>query len=147
MKRDVVLVADTATVGEAAALFVANHVGMLPVVDKSRRLVGILHLRDLLDLVMPDFVDLFDDFDFVRDFGVLENQQPSQSTMGCPVTTLMEQPVSVRSFSGLLRAFAIIESHDLLDLPVVDHEDRLVGLASRVDIGRALLISWHRDKS
>ena len=146
MKREVVSVEDPATIGEAVDLFVSNHIGMLPVVDKSGRLVGILHLRDLLDLVMPSFVDLVDDFDFVRDFGALENQQPSQNAVNQPVTTLMEPPISVRSFAGLLRAFAIINSHELLDLPVVDEQDRLVGLASRVDIGRALLISWHREK-
>jgi CBS domain-containing protein len=143
MKRKIVSIADTNTIEEAADRFVSNHIGMLPVVNKAGRLVGILHLRDLLDLVMPAFVDLVDDFDFVRDFGVLEQYQPSQKAIDQPLTTLMTPPTSVRSSCGLLRAFAIINSHELLDLPVVDDQDRLVGLASRVDIGRALLKRWH----
>jgi CBS-domain-containing membrane protein len=147
MKRKVVSIEDTATIGEAVDRFASNHIGMLPVVNTSGRLVGILHLRDLLDLVMPAFVDLVDDFDFVRDFGVLEQQQPTQQAIDKPVKSLMEDPTSVRSSCGLLRAFAIINSHELLDLPVVDDHDRLIGLASRVDIGRALLTSWHHDAS
>jgi CBS domain-containing protein len=35
-----------------------------------------------------------------------------------------------------------MNSHDLYDLLVVDDDDRLVGLASRVDIGTALLAGW-----
>jgi CBS domain-containing protein len=42
-----------------------------------------------------------------------------------------------------MRAFAIIISHNLKDLPVVDQDGRLVGLASHVDIGTALLARWH----
>ena len=38
-----------------------------------------------------------------------------------------------------LRAFDIMNSNDLYDLPVVDDDGRLVGLASRVDVGIALL--------
>jgi CBS-domain-containing membrane protein len=67
--------------------------------------------------------------------------------MAEPVTTVMEPATSVQSSAGLLRAFAIINNHDLLDLPIVDDQERLVGLASRVDIGRALLSNWHRTIS
>lgn len=144
MKREVVSIRNTATIGEAVDLFASHHIGTLPVIDEAGRLVGILHLRDLLDLVMPAFVDLVDDFDFVRDFGMLENLHPTKTAMAEPVTTVMEPAISVQSSAGLLRAFAIINSHDLLDLPIIDDQERLVGLASRVDIGRALLSNWHR---
>ena len=35
-----------------------------------------------------------------------------------------------------------MNSYQLYDIPVVDNEGRLVGLASRVDIGTALLENW-----
>lgn len=147
MKRDVVSISISATVGEAAALFARKHVGTLPVLDATGRLQGILHLRDLLKLVMPSFVDLIDDFDFVRgNFGAYENLRPSSETAAQPVSSVMEPAVAVRVHSGLLRAFAVIDSHELYDLPIVDDDDRLVGLASRVDIGTALLASWRSDR-
>ena len=37
---------------------------------------------------------------------------------------------------------AIMNSHHWYDLPVVDDDGRLVGLASRVDVGTALLAEW-----
>jgi CBS domain-containing protein len=142
MKLEVVTVSSTATIAEAVSLFNDHHVGMLPVLNGEGRLVGILNLRDLLDLIMPAFVNLIDDFDYVGDFGVLESKQPSKELLNQPVTAIMESPVSVPASSGLLRAFAYLHKYELLDLPIVDDQDRLVGLVSRVDVGRALLAGW-----
>jgi CBS domain-containing protein len=142
MKRNVVAIEVSTTLGEAAAAFVDNSVGTLPVVDSNGLLVGVLHLRDLIELVMPAFVGLIDDFDYVRDFGFLEQRQPAPEVMARPVSAVMETAISVRASSGLLRAFSIIHKHNLLDLMVVDDDRKLVGLASRVDIGAALLAGW-----
>jgi CBS domain-containing protein len=114
------------------------------VVDQDKKLVGILHIRDLLELVMPSFVGVVEDFDFVRgDFSGFETLLPPPEVAVQPASSIMDPPVSVKVESGLLRAFAIMNSHDLYDLPVVDDDGRLVGLASRVDIGTALLAGWH----
>jgi CBS domain-containing protein len=145
MKEKVFWVTTQALVRDAVTEFTRRHIGTLPVVDDGGRLRGILHLRAVVHLVLPSFVDLLDDFGYVADFGALEEQQPSHELLEQPVTTLMEAPFSVRATSGLLRAFAIIYKHELLDLPVVDEQNRLVGIASRVDIGTALLTSWRLD--
>ena len=143
MKYKVISISDSATIREAAALFVEEHIGTLPVVEGDGKLVGILHIRDLLELVMPSFVKLVEDFDFVRgDFSIFETLLPPQEVADQPASSIMDPPVSVRAASGLLRAFAIMNSHNLYDLPVVDDDGRLVGLASRVDIGTALLAGW-----
>jgi CBS-domain-containing membrane protein len=144
MKQNAVSISAEATVQEAAQLFVQHHIGTLPVVDKTNRLVGILHLRDLLKLVMPVFVDLIPDFDFVEtNFGVYEELALTPELAATPIRDFMETAVSVQADSGLLRAFAILDSHEMYDLPVVDDDGRLVGLASRVDVGTALLSRWH----
>ncbi len=132
----------TATIGEAAAVFVTRHVGMLPVVDEANRLVGILQLQDLLGLVMPDFVKLLEDFDFVHDFGAVEARQPSPEAIARPVQEVMQPPISVDETCGLLRAAALMRRYDLHDLPIVNGDGRLVGIASRVDVATAILASW-----
>ena len=142
MKRDVVSIPLSASIGQAAALFAARHIGLLPVVDDSGRLVGLLQLRDLLALVMPDFVRLVDDIDFVHDFGAVDARQPSPETLARPVREVMQPPVSVEETCGLLRAIATLRQRDLHDVPVVTPDGRLVGIASRVDIGTALLTDW-----
>ena len=143
MKHEVISISVTATISEAATLFVEEHIGTLPVIDEDRKLVGILHIRDLLELVMPSFVKLVEDFGFVRDdFSVFETLLPPPVVDIQPASSIMVPPVSVRVGSGLLRAFAIMNRHHWYDLPVVDNDDRLVGLASRVDVGTALLAEW-----
>jgi CBS-domain-containing membrane protein len=142
MKKKIVTISVTATIADAANLFCSHHIGMLPVVDAAGHLVGILQLRDLLHLIMPAFVDLIEDFDYVGDFGAMEDIKPAQEELNKSIAEVMEEPIWVRDDSGLVRAFSFIHKHELLDLPIVNRDGQLVGLASRVDIGRALIISW-----
>lgn len=142
MKKEVVTAPVTATVAHAASIFCNNHIGTLPVVEESGNLVGILQLRDLLELIIPAFEDLMEYFDHVDDFGAMEDREPTQEDFNRSISEVMEEPICVEDDSGLVRAFAFIIKYDLLDLPIVDRDGQLVGIASRVDIGRALLPAW-----
>lgn len=72
MKKNVISISPNAHIGEAAAMFAKHHIGSLPVVDDAGHLVGLLQLRDLLAFVLPDFIRLVEDFDFVGDFGAIQ---------------------------------------------------------------------------
>ena len=142
MKKRVITVLDTATLGMAAKQFVKHHVGMLPVINAQGKLVGVLQLRDLLTLTLPDFTRLMEDFDFVVSFGAANSIQPSKEDISKKVSEVMEPPVCVKDTCGLSRAFSLLHRHNLTDLPVVDAENCLVGIASRVDVGTAILKGW-----
>jgi CBS domain-containing protein len=111
-------------------------------VDDQTRLIGLLTIGDVLQLFMPDFVSLMTELDFVPNFGHLEERAISLDAARQPVRNVMRPPESIGRDGGLLRAFAEIHRHNLLDLPIVDEADRLVGLASRTDIGTAFLARW-----
>ncbi len=145
MKRNVVSILASTTLGEAAAIFIERHVGLLPVLDEQRRPVGVLGLQDLLKLTLPAFVQLIEDFDFVHDFGAVEHARPSPETLAQPVTRIMRPVTTVPEDSGLLRAAALMYQRDLHDLPVVNEAGQLVGIASRVDLGTAILRSWQAE--
>lgn len=142
MKKQVITVQDTDDLGFAAKQFIKHHVGMLPVVNAKGKLVGVLQLRDLLTLILPSFTQLMEDFDFVGDFGAMESIRPSLEIISKQVSEVMEAPVYVDDSCGLSRAFSILHHHNLTDLPVVDSDHSLVGIASRVDIGTAILKNW-----
>ena len=142
MKKQVITVLDTDNLGKAAKQFVNHHVGMLPVISSEGKLVGVLQLRDLLNLALPDFTRLMEDFDFVSTFGAANSIQPSKEQIAKKVSDVMEPPVFVEDTCGLKRAFALLHKHNLTDLPVVDAENCLLGIASRVDIGTSILKSW-----
>lgn len=146
MKRQVVSIGYEASLEQAIRKLVKFRVGMLPVVDDDNKLIGILTLRDVLHLAFPSVTENFKDYDFVHDFGALELGTISDEQRRTPVLDLMREPTSVAASTGLLRAEATMRQHDLRDLPVVDGEGRLVGLASWVDVGVAYLDAWRLAK-
>ena len=144
MKRNVVSIPVTETVREAAAVIVSKHIGLLPVVDKDNKPVGVVDIRSLLMLELPDFVSFIEDVDFVHDFGAVETTRPSAQTLDQSIRTLMTPPVFVEENAGLLRAYSLMLQHNLHDMLVVSTTGKLVGVASRVDIAVAILSSWEK---
>lgn len=142
MKRNVVSIPATTTIREAASVFVNRHIGLLPITNENGKPVGVIGLRDLLSLELPDFVNFIGDVDFVHDFGAVETTRPPAHVLDQPVTTLMRPIQTVYEDCGLLRAYALMLQHNLHDMPVIDKKETLVGIASRVDIGAAILSSW-----
>jgi CBS domain-containing protein len=143
MKRKVITIHSSATLSEAATLLVKHHVGTLPVVDDEGHLEGLLLLRHLISLVLPDFVNLLDDFDFVHDFGAVEHRRPKDAALEALVTKVMEKPISVDTECSLLRAVSILLEQNLTDLPVVDRNNKLLGIVSRVDLGTWMIRGWN----
>jgi acetoin utilization protein AcuB len=142
MKKKVVSIQETATISQAAALIVEKHIGTLPVVDAKGKPVGVLRLRDLLRLEMPDFVDLIADVDFVHDFGAVETTHPTHSQLARPVTAIMQPIITIDEKCGLLRAHAMMLKNELYDLPVTNADGELSGIVSRVDLTVAVLSNW-----
>lgn len=143
MKKKVIFISPQTTVKEAAETFVRHHIGTLPVVDPDGKLVGILLIRDLVSQVLPDFVNMMQDIDFVLDFGAAETNHPDEALLRTPVSEIMQPPVSGKDDCSLLRASALFKKHNLPDLPVVDENDHLIGIASLVDIGTRFLQRWN----
>jgi len=146
MKREVIWINVNATVQEAIDLMIEKRASLLPLLDEDRKLQGILNLRDILNLAWPTFIEMFEDFDFVHDFGTLETSRMSEQFRSKPVTEFMQLPTSVTEKCGLLRAAAVMRQHRLRDIPVVDAESRLVGLASWVDVGIGFLSEWRSSE-
>ncbi len=144
MKDHVVSIPITTTIREAAAIFAKKHIGLLPVVDKNNKPIGVIGIRDLLKLEMPDFINLVLDVDFVHDFGAVEDTRPSAKTLNKTVKTLMRPVLTVEEDCGLLRAYALMLQQNLHDIPVVSKDGKLIGIASRVDIGVAILSTWSK---
>jgi CBS domain-containing protein len=146
MKSNVISIRATATLADAAQLFISKHIGLLPVVDQDEKPIGSLALRDLVSMALPVFVHIVEDFDFVKDFGAVEGTKPSPEMLRQPVTTRMGPAFSVPENCGLLRAYALMYDHNLHDLPVVNAQGKLVGIASRVDLGTAILSTWQSSR-
>ncbi len=142
MKHRVFSITASATIAEAAQVFVHHHIGMLPVVDEHNRPIGMLTLRNMLALELPDIMELIRDIDSFHDFGAVETTRPPRELLERAVTTLMRPIVAVTEDCGLLRAYALMNQHDLYDLPVVSANGTLAGIISRADIAAQILSCW-----
>jgi CBS domain-containing protein len=144
MKRKVIYGHPEMAVREAAALIVDKRIGTLPIVDDQGFLDGVVHIRNIIQIFLPDFVSLLSNIDFVKDFGA--KNSPSTGVLRkaeiLTMADIMEKPVAVEEHTSLIRALSLMESHNLTDLLVVNEDGKLVGLTSRVDIGRAFLADW-----
>jgi CBS-domain-containing membrane protein len=145
MKRNVISIQQTTSIREAATLIVKKHIGLLPVVDNDNKPVGVIGMRDLLKLEMPDFINFVTDVDFVHDFGAVEDIHPSAATLKKSVKSIMRPVLTVDEDCGLLRAYSLMLQQHLHDIPVISKDGKLVGITSRVDIGVAVLSAWLKE--
>jgi CBS-domain-containing membrane protein len=143
MKRKVISSLPNISIRTAAQILTQNHIGSLPIVDESSCLIGLVRIRDLITLAMPDFVHLVDNVDFVHDFGAVEDECPNSDVLDMSVVDIMNDPIAVEETAGLVRAIAMLQEHKMNDLPVVDGNMTLVGIASYVDIGVAMMSKWN----
>lgn len=143
MKKRVFSIQGDETVVGAAKLMHDYHIGTLPVVDDNNKLIGIFTLHSLLRIVLPDFIDFITNFSFINNLGAFETKIPSEAELNIQIKEIMEEPIFVQEDWSLVHAAAILHNEELADIPVVDASRRLVGLASNVDIGTAIIRSWN----
>ena len=128
MTRNPVTVDEDDDVGDAAGTMLEGNFRHLPVINADRRLVGMLSERDLRSHMGTDF----------RDWSEIDSERLLE-----PVSNIMAQvPVVVRPHNRLVDLLDIFADEGVGALPVLDDEDRLVGILSYVDV-----LVWLRDVS
>jgi CBS domain-containing protein len=105
------------TKGDVIASLMIEGFGAVPVVDKTRTLIGIVSEHDLLGAI-----------DDGHRLGAL--------TAGEVMTG---NPYSVRPETDLGTLVHVLRASDLIRVPVVDAKDRLVGIIARRDVLRTYL--------
>ncbi|MBN1198322.1 MAG: IMP dehydrogenase [Bacteroidales bacterium] len=107
MILDPVTLSENALVGDALAMMKEHSIGGIPVINEKKELVGIVTNRDLR---------------FERD-----HARPVREVMTHEVITISE-------FTDFEKAEAILQLHKIEKLPVVDKNNKLVGLITYKDI-------------
>jgi acetoin utilization protein AcuB len=119
----------TATVRTALATMQELGVRHLPVVNESHELVGMVSDRDLRGL--PYGVQELNDL-----------MRPGSVDLAAPVDRIMSADVlSVEAEDDITEALELMLEHRIGAVPVVNPEQRLVGIVSYLDVLRVL----HRE--
>ena len=113
-------------VRDAVQILQALDIRHLPVVNSERELVGMLSDRDLRSLSLPLIVD--------RDWvGTI------QTALDARVSTLMtSNALSVDMEADASEVIELMLEHKIGAVPVVDSDNKLVGIISYIDVLREL---------
>jgi acetoin utilization protein AcuB len=126
MTENPVAVAATARVRDAVQIFQTLDFRHLPVVNEQWELVGMLSDRDLRALSLPHMVNS-------EWIGTI------QTALEARVASLMSgDPLSVDTEADATEIVDLILAHKIGAVPVVDAENKLVGIVSYVDLLRQL---------
>lgn len=141
MERDVISVHPETGVQELAKLMHERHIGGAPVVDGEGRLVGIVTDGDLIaedaDIHMPPQIDIFGAIVYLGSFHKYEEKL--RKAVGATVGDVMTKKVhTAHPGDSVRKAATLMRDHKINRVPVVDDEDKLVGLVTRTDIVHSL---------
>lgn len=125
----------------AAQIMSGHNFNGLPVLDRENKVVGIITEYDLISkgdsLHLPTLMSLFGNIDIYKnDSGPIKNNLKKLLTIKVldvmnsdPLTVRDEAPIEI-----LPQMFA--EHHKVNPIPVIDRDQRLVGVVSRFDLVR-----------
>lgn len=117
-----VAVNSTARLRDAVQILCDLDVRHVPVINEQQKLVGMVSDRDLRRLTLPVLVD-GEELDAVRD------------KLEAPISALLTgTPLSVGLDTTAHEIAAIMLNHKVGAVPVVDGDNRLVGIVSYVDL-------------
>lgn len=134
MTRDVLAVNKFDDISHAVRILSGKNISGLPVVDGEHRVVGMISEADVVSMVGSEKGHTF--MDYVRHF--LGRPLPERK-MGHIVADIMTSPaITVCPDAEISEAVRLMDAHRIRRLPVVDKEQRLVGLISRADVVRTL---------
>jgi CBS domain-containing protein len=117
MRTEVITCRAVDALDEAARLMWQHDIGCLPVVDPSGQVIGMVTDRDVCMAAYRH--------------GLALHALPVVAAMSCAVVACRVDD----SVFGVERA---LRDHQLRRMPVLDHDDRLVGIISLNDLARAI---------
>ena len=135
MSRDLTTVEYATELEEAWAQLRFHRLGAIPVIDRARRVIGIISLVDFLKRANLKTYETFEDklIKFIRRTPGMYSEKPEVvgQIMASPVITVPED-------MHILTLVPLLSDRGLHHVPVVNSENRLVGMVTQSDLIAAL---------
>lgn len=135
MSHDVVAVEFATTLEEAWSLLRQHSIKALPVIDRARRVIGIVTLVDFLKQANLDVYEKFDEKlkRMIRRTRSMHSEKPEV------VGQIMSKSVrTVRHDMHIVELVPLLSDQGLHHVPVIDDERRLIGMLTQSDLIAAL---------
>ncbi|MGB9202092.1 MFS transporter [Methanobacterium sp.] len=145
MVHNVISVKENTSIGYILKLLVENHIDGVPVVDNYNNLIGIVSDGDIIRYLSPK-----DEFflDFV--YTILVDEQETEQRVvtekiNKTVANMMHQKqlYTVKEDDTFENALRILSHHHFKQLPVLDLENKVIGIITRGDIIKTILNNYY----
>ena len=137
MHTKVITASSDITLKEAVEIMLKSETNGLVVVDKEQRVVGILSSWDIIQYIVPDYLEEDRHLASFEAGDIFFSR--IQDTKDHPIEKFMTHHVHVvHPDSSLIEAAALLSEHRIRQLPVVDEHGVLVGYLSRTNIKKAI---------
>ena len=137
MTKKIIVASPSATFPEIWKKFFTHHITAIPIVDSTNHLVGIVTREDLLKILYPTYRDQIFDFTLLPDFEDMEISIGQLSEKKAK-DVMNRRIIFTRKDTEIMRALSRMIVRQVHQLPVVDEENRLVGVITKGDIFYAL---------
>ena len=139
MTKEVVSISPSSGIKDIYRILREKNIGGVPVVDKERNILGMITKNELLTALLPDYFDMIGDFLFIDDFGALEEEleQLPEFKLFIAEDLMIKGVVTVNEDASLLKVPALMDKHNVNRLPVVDKNNKLIGIITKMDLCRA----------
>jgi CBS domain-containing protein len=147
MRPVAVSLPQSGTLRDVVQVFLQHHLDSLPIIDAALRVVGVITIDHLVDIFLPRYHELLRDLSALEDKGQIVSLFAASSFgLGHPneklilAADIMNSHIRwVSQDDTLLQAAARLQAQNAQRLPVIDRDDKLVGILSHADIVLALL--------
>ncbi len=141
MNHDVLTVTPNMPLSEAIQVLVDRQISGLPVVNEAGKLVGIISESDLMwrekGLDRPPYIMFLDSVIYLQN--PAKHDRDLHKVLGQTVGEVMtSHAISIVSSASIPAAARIMHEQKIHRLPVVDAEDRPIGIITQGDIVRAI---------
>ncbi len=137
MSKTAVTVTPDTPLPQVWKLIFEKHIHGLPVVDGSKKLLGIVSEEDLLNKLFPGYEDI-SEFSLTADNDEEVIEKLNKLKHLTAEKVMNKRVYFTRPDTLIMRALSRMMARHVRQLPVLDDNDRVVGVISKADIFRGL---------
>lgn len=135
MTKDVISIPKFESIVHVANILSENNISGLPVVDKEKKVIGIITQADILSIVGVGREHTFKDL-----LKYMLGEPLPERRMGDLVGDIMTTPViTIKPDANIAEAVRIMDERKIRRLTVVDDKHMLIGIITRADILKAVI--------
>ncbi|MBB6062846.1 CBS domain-containing protein [Thermosipho japonicus] len=135
--RDITAVLEDESVSRVLKILSRQQVTGVPVINEDYKVVGFISENDIIRAALPSYFSLLQTASFIPDLNQFVRNLKKISNRA--VSEIMTKPaITIKESTPLLHAADLMIRHSLKILPVVDEDDKLLGVITRMKILEAV---------